>query len=330
MHSRPCGYSSRGDERFYDSSKELYYSVSFDVPLEKLEPEAIGSRSSMSEGESPIIQPHENDVLMGRGGKNNQHSGNEKLREMAREECENYSMSTKKGKSYISRQLVQQMRELTPAARFLKRNTDTGEWEDVGDDIAREKASQVLRDAVAVLTEEKPSKRPYKYEQTSRASLPASVELPDRSLPTHEPTPGLQSVASSSVASASFPPPTPIEASRKRRRYSTHPPLPHPGQPTSYSYEAYQSQPAVYSPTRRHHMDAHQYPTRVHSQSAQLSRPRHMTTRQMSNASSGSLLGALQGGLNEFDLFNGELLESDHEEEAKEENLPPEPNPDPF
>jgi len=117
MHSRPCGYSSRGDERFYDSSKELYYSVSFDVPLEKLEPEAIGSRSSMSEGESPIIQPHENDVLMGRGGKNNQHSGNEKLREMAREECENYSMSTKKGKSYISRQLVQQMRELTPAAR---------------------------------------------------------------------------------------------------------------------------------------------------------------------------------------------------------------------
>jgi hypothetical protein len=38
--------------------------------------------------------------------------------------------------------------------RFLKRNTETGEWEDVGDDIAREKASQVLRDAVATHPEQ--------------------------------------------------------------------------------------------------------------------------------------------------------------------------------
>jgi hypothetical protein len=62
-------------------------------------------------------RPHENDVLMGRGGKNNQHSGNEQLRDMARLEGENYRRSTKKGKSYISRQLVQQMRSLHPPAR---------------------------------------------------------------------------------------------------------------------------------------------------------------------------------------------------------------------
>ena len=66
---------------------------------------------------SPSVRPHLNDVLMGRGGKNNQHSGNEKLRGMARLESENYRKASKKGKSYISRQLVQQVRSLDPPGR---------------------------------------------------------------------------------------------------------------------------------------------------------------------------------------------------------------------
>jgi len=66
-----------------------------------------------------ILDPHENDVLMGRGGKNNQHSGNEKLREMAREYCETYRSSSKKAKSNLSRLLVQQMQQLDPPARYV-------------------------------------------------------------------------------------------------------------------------------------------------------------------------------------------------------------------
>ena len=96
-----------------------------------------------------LISPHENDVLMGRGGKNNQHLGNERLRDMARAIRDRYRASAKKGKSNMSRDLVQQVRDLTPPGRFLKRNPITNEWEDVGDDIAREKVSQVLRDAVS-------------------------------------------------------------------------------------------------------------------------------------------------------------------------------------
>lgn len=38
---------------------------------------------------------------------------------------------------------------MTPPGRFLKKNNITGEWEDVGDEVAREKASQALRDAVS-------------------------------------------------------------------------------------------------------------------------------------------------------------------------------------
>ena len=64
-----------------------------------------------------IAIPHENDVLMGRGGKNNQHSGNEKLREFARRRSEDYRAATKKGKSDISRELVRLMRQLKPSAR---------------------------------------------------------------------------------------------------------------------------------------------------------------------------------------------------------------------
>lgn len=42
----------------------------------------------------------------------------ERLREMARVEAENYRSSTKKGKSQISRRLVGQMCELDPPARY--------------------------------------------------------------------------------------------------------------------------------------------------------------------------------------------------------------------
>jgi hypothetical protein len=66
-----------------------------------------------------ISKPHENDVLMGRGGKNNQHSGNERLREIARERCEDYCAATKKGKSEISRELVRRVREMTPPGRCV-------------------------------------------------------------------------------------------------------------------------------------------------------------------------------------------------------------------
>lgn len=99
---------------------------------------------------SSIIEPHENDILLGRGGRNNQHIGNSKLRALARRYRENYRLSSKKGKSYISREIVKYVREkMSPPGRFLKRSNLTGEWEDVGDEVAREKTRQVLRDAVS-------------------------------------------------------------------------------------------------------------------------------------------------------------------------------------
>lgn len=68
-----------------------------------------------------IRVPHEHDVLMGRGGKNNQHSGNEKLRCLARDRCAAYRRATKKDKSDLSRELVRLMRALDPPARYVVR-----------------------------------------------------------------------------------------------------------------------------------------------------------------------------------------------------------------
>ena len=55
--------------------------------------------------------------LMGRGGKNNRHVGNERLREIAREKVEKYKVSTKKVKSAISRDIVKHVRDLNPPGR---------------------------------------------------------------------------------------------------------------------------------------------------------------------------------------------------------------------
>lgn len=46
---------------------------------------------------SDIHEPHHNDVLMGRGGKNNQHVGNEQLRSIARGRNLDYQNASKKG-----------------------------------------------------------------------------------------------------------------------------------------------------------------------------------------------------------------------------------------
>jgi len=63
---------------------------------------------------SSSIEPDEHSVLLGRGGKNNQHSGNDVLRQFAKALAKQYRQSTKKGKSIISRQLVGCVRECIP------------------------------------------------------------------------------------------------------------------------------------------------------------------------------------------------------------------------
>ena len=52
---------------------------------------------------STIITPNANDVLLGRGGNNHNHCGNEQLRRIAHEHADEYEASTKKEKAVVSR-----------------------------------------------------------------------------------------------------------------------------------------------------------------------------------------------------------------------------------
>jgi hypothetical protein len=73
--------------------------------------------------------------------------------------------------------LVKQVRDLDPPGRFLKvtlhQDGSGPEWDDVGDRVAREKASQVLRDAVGMLEDRNPViLRKTSAKRTKRSKVP--------------------------------------------------------------------------------------------------------------------------------------------------------------
>ena len=273
------------------------------------------------------------------------------------------------------------MRDLDPPSRFLKRDTLTGKWEDVGDDVAREKASQVLRDAVALVFEEgdnhggsgsadhqpHPSKpalptvtddgpsRSWGTEEDGDTGPPSDV-LVSSSHSHSDDTPGLHS-DSSHPNRRRRPIPTTSSsnsndggAARTNKRPRSHPPssrsweddedrpLYRYGRPPSPvvrqrydhdgaafyppsasnihprpSYNHHHSQPQYphhqyQYPYSHHHQYAPQY---ANAATAFPSRPPPVHRRR-SSATDGSL--PLSGDCHDFDLFNGQLLESDSED----------------
>jgi hypothetical protein len=105
----------------------------------------------------PIRNPGEHDVLLGRGGGTNNHSGNIKFRQLVNEHKLRYVLCPKLGKPQVARDVVALWRALSPPGRFLScpgngetkrgpRSVNNCEWFEVGDQKAREKASQCLRE----------------------------------------------------------------------------------------------------------------------------------------------------------------------------------------
>lgn len=67
----------------------------------------------------PVRQPNENDVLLGRGGRNNQWTGNQNLRVMACEMSVAYSAAPKRNKPAIATLLMNKVRALNPQGRYV-------------------------------------------------------------------------------------------------------------------------------------------------------------------------------------------------------------------
>uniref|UniRef100_A0A7S4N5D4 DUF6824 domain-containing protein n=1 Tax=Odontella aurita TaxID=265563 RepID=A0A7S4N5D4_9STRA len=93
-----------------------------------------------------IKEPHEHDVLYGRGGGTNHHIGNKRYRQMVEDKKVDYVNSKRLDKPLVALNIIRQWREQDPSGRFLKLDERTGLWHDVGDKKAREKTSQALRE----------------------------------------------------------------------------------------------------------------------------------------------------------------------------------------
>jgi len=93
-----------------------------------------------------ISEPTNNDCLFGRGGGTNHHPGNKKFRELVDKRKDEYKAAKRLDKSLVAMEIITNWRNQCPPGRFLKFDEVTKLWSDVGDNKAREKTSQALRE----------------------------------------------------------------------------------------------------------------------------------------------------------------------------------------
>jgi hypothetical protein len=104
---------------------------------------AVTSSSSVMPTDN-ITQPQANDILCGRGGSSNRHSGNIHFRELVAANKKTYVTLTKKQKMMLARQIVDLI--TSSGGRFLARETDSSYFYDIGLPRSLEKTSQALRE----------------------------------------------------------------------------------------------------------------------------------------------------------------------------------------
>lgn len=104
---------------------------------------------------------NEFDVLCGRGGATNSHPGNRKFRSIVAAHRESYLAAKKKDKPSYAQYVVGLVRNQSPSAkcRFLKKDANSDKWYDIGDEKAREKVAQALREGAAQLRRSKRRER---------------------------------------------------------------------------------------------------------------------------------------------------------------------------
>jgi hypothetical protein len=120
--------------------------------------------------------PHENDVLCGRGVINS-HPGNKQYRKFIDLKKRLYlTAQFKREKRLISCQIVDQVRNLNPPGRFLMNDpANPSIWHDIGNEKARDKTSQTLREMV--LTVRRRSEEVAKLEEDFRKAQQANAVL---------------------------------------------------------------------------------------------------------------------------------------------------------
>jgi len=115
--------------------------------VKKSSPKAVQYVSIPPRGIVPVQEPNQNDVLCGRGTWVYRHTGNKQLRTIADSSKGPYfsKSATKLRKGRIAASIVQKIRNMDPAGRFLRKNDEDSSWYDIGDRKAARKVEQALR-----------------------------------------------------------------------------------------------------------------------------------------------------------------------------------------
>lgn len=101
-----------------------------------------------------ITQPHKNDVLSGRGNNVNFHPGNEYFRSLVKQYRVEYVACPKPLKGHFSKLIVDNILSLDPPGRFLKQDSKTKLWTEIGYKKSLDKTRQALREGAPELIKE--------------------------------------------------------------------------------------------------------------------------------------------------------------------------------
>eukprot|EP00566_Odontella_aurita_P014245 CAMPEP_0113590866 /NCGR_PEP_ID=MMETSP0015_2-20120614/36921_1 /TAXON_ID=2838 /ORGANISM="Odontella" /LENGTH=530 /DNA_ID=CAMNT_0000497123 /DNA_START=817 /DNA_END=2405 /DNA_ORIENTATION=- /assembly_acc=CAM_ASM_000160 len=158
--------SDDDDAASVGSDSALSGTVNDDNSSSKSQPRKVIVKDRDAYPVAGISKPGPNDVLCGRGGGTNNHTGNIRFRKLVNKHKMSYLAATKVEKPKVAREVVKIWRAMDPPGRFLARTSGDGDkgeekkspgggkdgkdsgvvWHDVGDKKAREKASQCLRE----------------------------------------------------------------------------------------------------------------------------------------------------------------------------------------
>lgn len=95
------------------------------------------------------FEPGDMDVLCGRGKRCFNSPGNQRFRKLVAARAEDYAAATTRtDKTFIVCSIVSEIRKASPKGGFVKKDSTTGRWYEVGDFNAHEKTSQMFRDVL--------------------------------------------------------------------------------------------------------------------------------------------------------------------------------------
>lgn len=135
------------------------------------QPDQTRDASSTNRDSEEAVGP--DDVLLGRGGATNSHSGNRKFRNIVAEHQQEYLKARKREKVGIARRIVAIVHN--NGGRFLKRTDNAQNWIEVTEKRAQEKTSQALREGLDVRNN---TIRPSKMIKEVRPSAQAAGDKP--------------------------------------------------------------------------------------------------------------------------------------------------------